>query len=287
MKVRLAAIQMRSGNGIAANLEQADRLLDEAKKRGAELALLPENFSLMAASDRERWEVAELAGRGPIQDYLARTAGRLELALVAGTVPIRSGTRVYAASLAFDANGRVIGRYDKMHLFDANLGPGERYQESAGTRPGNSPQVIPLAGIAVGLSVCYDVRFPELYRCLMMAGACLLTVPAAFTVPTGRAHWMTLLRARAIENQCYVLAAAQAGRHEGGRRTYGHSGLIDPWGRVLAERRTLEPGVVLGDYDSECLARIRERLPALQHRRLSPAGKDPTGHRPQRNRLRG
>ena len=269
MKVLLAAIQMRSGRAIAANLEQADRLLAEAHKRGAALALLPENFALMA-TDTERWEAAELAGRGPVQDYLARTARRLGLALIAGTIPIRSGTRVYAASLAFDSNGRVVGRYDKMHLFDMDLGPGERYCESAGTRPGNSPRLVPLAGIPVGLSVCYDVRFPELYRCLVTEGACLLTVPAAFTVPTGQAHWKTLLRARAIENQCYVLAAAQAGRHEGGRRTYGHSCLIDPWGRVMAERRTLEPGVVAGHYDSECLKQIRERLPALQHRRIPP-----------------
>lgn len=278
---------MRSGRAIAANLEQADHLLAEAHKRGAALALLPENFALMATSDTERWEGAELAGRGPIQDYLARTARRLGLAVVAGTIPIRSGTRVYAASLAFDANGRVVGRYDKMHLFDMDLGPGERYRESTGTRPGNSPRVVPLAGIPVGLSVCYDVRFPELYRCLVTEGACLFTVPAAFTVPTGQAHWKTLLRARAIENQCYVLAGAQVGRHEGGRRTYGHSCLIDPWGQVIAERRALEPGVVVGHYDSECLEGIRERLPALRHRRLPPIQGGSAGHRLRRGRPGG
>jgi nitrilase len=275
---------MRSGRTVAANLEQADRLLAEARRRRAELALLPENFALMAQSDPERWEAAERGGRGPVQDYLSQTARRLGIALIGGTLPIRSGTRVYAASLAFDAHGRVIGRYDKMHLFDVDLGPGERYRESAGTRPGNGPQVVRLAGIPVGLSVCYDVRFPELYRCLVADGARLLTVPAAFTVPTGRAHWTTLLRARAIENQCYVLAAAQSGRHEGGRRTYGHSCLIDPWGRLVAERQAPGPGIVLGHYDSGCLEQIRGRLPALRHRRIHPAGTGPGLSRHQGNR---
>lgn len=268
---RMAVIQMTSGVTVAENLAEAERWLGEASQAGATLALLPENFALMARTDPERFDQAEDFGAGPIQDFLVQAARRLGLAIVAGTIPIRAdGTRVRAASLVYDRQGEVVGRYDKMHLFDVDLGTGESYRESRGIEPGEKPQVVEVEGHRIGLSVCYDIRFPELYRRLVDQGATVLTLPSAFTVPTGRDHWEPLLRARAIENQCYVLAAAQAGHHENGRETYGHSVIVDPWGVIVAGPLAEEAGLLVADYDEDRLIAVRRKLPALEHRRLIP-----------------
>ena len=271
----IAAIQMTSGAEVAANLASAGRLLAEARTQGAELAVLPENFALMGARESDKLAVAEGEGAGPIQDFLADAARRLAMWIVAGTVPLRTreANRVAAACLVFDAGGARVARYDKIHLFDVDITRGdpegvERYRESASIAPGPLDAVVvdtPLGKL--GLSVCYDLRFPELFRALTAAGAEILAVPSAFTERTGAAHWDVLLRARAIENQCYVVAPGQWGTHPGGRRTFGHSMIVDPWGRVLAQRESGE-GVVVASVPREPLAQLRRTFPVLQHRRL-------------------
>jgi nitrilase len=251
-----------------ANLEQARALLEEAAVREARLAALPENFSFMGLRDADKRAVAESDGSGPIQDFLSMTARRLHMTIVGGTMPLRAGAdgRVAAASLVYDSEGKRTARYDKIHLFDVDLpGRAESYRESAHVAPGSAPAVVDTAVGRLGLSVCYDVRFPELFRALSAAGAQLLTVPSAFTSPTGRAHWETLLRARAIENLCYVIAPAQSGFHADGRETYGDSMIVDHWGRIL-QRLPRGRGCVLADIDLERQAEVRSNFPALDHR---------------------
>ncbi len=266
----VSAIQMTSGPDVAANLEQARPLLEAAAAQGSQLAVLPENFAFLGLRDVDKREVAEADGAGPIQDFLARTAERLRLWIVAGTVPLRAGPdgRVAAACLVYDSTGRRAARYDKIHLFDVDIpGRAERYRESAHVAPGRDLAVIDTPAGRVGLSVCYDVRFPELYRRLATLGAQILTVPSAFTTPTGRAHWETLLRARAIENLCFVIAPAQSGFHPNGRETYGDSLIADYWGRVL-QRLPRGRGIVSAALDLASQAEVRESFPALQHRVL-------------------
>jgi len=270
---RVAAVQMVSGDDVAANLETAARLLSRAQQAGAVLAVLPENFALMSAREAEKLEVAEAEGQGPIQEFLATTARRLRLWIVAGTVPLQAdGRRVYAASLVYGDDGRQRARYDKMHLFDVELpgteGAAERYRESATIAPGDDRTVVVETPAGrLGMTVCYDLRFPELYRRLGAAGAELLAVPSAFTARTGEAHWLSLLRARAIENQCYVVAPNQGGAHPGGRRTWGHSVIIDPWGQCLAECENGE-GVIVAALPRDRLLNLRQSFPVLQHRRI-------------------
>jgi deaminated glutathione amidase len=266
--MKIAAIQMTSGPDVAANLESARSLLEEAAAGGASLAALPENFAFMGLKDADKRGIAESDGRGPIQDFLAGTALRLRMTIVGGTIPLRAGSdgRVAAASLVYGTDGKRIARYDKIHLFDVDIpGRKETYRESAHVAPGSSATVVDTPVGRVGLSVCYDVRFPELFRALSASGAQLLTVPSAFTGPTGQAHWETLLRARAIENLCYVIAPAQSGFHPNGRETYGDSMIIDYWGRIL-QRLPRGRGVVLADIDTEAQAQVRSNFPALQHR---------------------
>src|SRR5262249_47835171 len=266
----VAAIQMTSGPDVASNLEQAKPLLEEAAARGAQLAVLPENFAFMGLRDADKRAVGEVQGAGPIQDFLRETASRLRLWIVAGTIPLRSGEdgRVAAASVVYDAAGNAVARYDKIHLFDVDIpGRAERYRESAHVAPGATPVVLDTPVGRLGLSVCYDVRFPELYRQLSADGAQLLAVPSAFTSPTGRAHWETLLRARAIENLCYVVAPAQSGFHPGGRETYGDSMIVDYWGRIL-QRVPRGRGCAVADIDTAAQAAVRESFPALAHRAL-------------------
>ena len=268
--MKVAAIQMTSGPDVGANLEQARELLEEAAARGARLAALPENFSFMGLKDADKRAVAEADGQGPAQDFLADSARRLKLWIVGGTVPLRAGAasdgRVAAASLVYDPDGRRAARYDKIHLFDVDI-PGriEAYRESRHVAPGAAAAVVDTPAGRLGLSVCYDVRFPELYRHLSAAGAQLLVVPSAFTAPTGRAHWETLLRARAIENLCYVLAPAQSGFHPGGRETYGDSMIVDYWGRIL-QRVPRGRGCAVADVELSRQAGVRESFPALAHR---------------------
>jgi len=268
--MKIAAIQMTSGPDVGANLEQARALLEDAAARGARLAALPENFSFMGLKDADKRAVAEADGSGPAQDFLADSARRLKLWIVGGTVPLRVGAdtdgRVAAASLVYDSDGRRAARYDKIHLFDVDI-PGriEAYRESRHVAPGAAAAVVDTPAGRLGLSVCYDVRFPELYRHLSAAGAQLLVVPSAFTAPTGRAHWETLLRARAIENLCYVLAPAQSGFHPGGRETYGDSMIVDYWGRIL-QRVPRGRGCAIAEVDLSRQAGVRESFPALTHR---------------------
>ena len=261
---------MNSGPDVAHNLGVAGQLLADAAAAGALLAVLPENFALMGAREADRLAVAEAPGSGPIQDALAELAQKLSLWIVAGTLPIRGRTpqRVAPASIVFDANGKQDARYDKIHLIDLDIPQKkESYRESATFEPGNEPIVVDTPVGRLGLSVCYDMRFPELYRRLSAAGAQLLAMPAAFTVPTGLAHWEVLLRARAVENLCYVLAAAQWGLHANGRETYGDAMIVDYWGRVLA-RQSAGAGVVVAEIDPVAQAGVREGFPALKHRVL-------------------
>lgn len=271
---RVAVVQMNSGDDVAANLQAAFVLLQQAAQQGATLALLPENFAFMGARDTDKLAFREPEGDGPIQRFLAKTAAALELTLVAGTFPLAvpdNLRKVYAAELVFDARGQRIARYDKIHLFDVDVAVGaqtESYRESASIEYGAvRPTTVQTPAGVLGLSVCYDLRFPELYRTLGQRGAQLLSVPSAFTDKTGEAHWDILLRARAIENLCYVLAANQCGTHPGGRRTWGHSCIVSPWGEVLAACAT-EPGIAVADIDLDALTNLRERFPNLKHRRL-------------------
>lgn len=265
----LAAIQMTSGPEIVQNLAAAERLLATAAQAGAGLVVLPENFALMARSDTERLAAAEDDGRGPIQDFLAETARRHRIWLVGGTLPIKSqpSGKVRAACLLFDDRGRRVARYDKIHLFDVQLPNGEQYRESAAFEPGGEIVVADTPAGKLGLAVCYDLRFPELFRAMLDRGAELFAVPSAFTALTGQAHWEILVRARAVENLAYVIAAAQGGRHASGRETWGHSMIVDPWGEVLARQET-GAGVALAACDRARLADIRAQLPSLRHRRI-------------------
>jgi len=286
----IAAIQMTSGPDVAANLEQARPLLEDAARRGAQLAVLPENFSFLGLRDTDKRDVAEADGSGPVQDFLAATARRLGLWIIAGTTPIKAGRdarsgaataansaaganaaatddgRVAAASLVYDAAGNRVARYDKIHLFDVDIpGKAEKYRESANVAPGTKTAVVDTPVGKVGLSVCYDIRFPELFRRLSAAGAQILTVPSAFTAPTGRAHWETLMCARAIENLCYVVAPAQSGFHPNGRETYGDTMIVDYWGRIV-QRLPRGRGCIVAQVDLQRQAETRQNFPALQHR---------------------
>jgi predicted amidohydrolase len=266
----VAAIQMTSGHRVEDNLEAAAKLLREAKDGGAELACLPENFSFIGLKDADKLAVAEADGSGPVQQFLSETARALGLWILGGTTVIKgdSARRVSNTSLLVDAQGKRVARYDKIHLFDVAIpGRNEQYLESTHVTPGRKVVVADTPVGRLGLSVCYDMRFPELYRELVARGAEWLAMPAAFTVPTGRAHWETLLRARAIENLCYVVAPAQWGTHSSGRETYGDTLIVDYWGQVLA-RLPSGIGVITAQFDLERQAETRARFPALENRRL-------------------
>jgi predicted amidohydrolase len=273
--MKIAAVQMVSTPRVAANLETARTLVARAAGEGAGLVVLPEYFCFMGTSDRDKLAIAEAPGDGPIQRMLAETAREHRLWLVGGTLPLtladsatRDGVapdRVMNADLVFSPQGELAARYDKIHLFAYDNGR-ERYDEGRTLRAGTTPVAFDADGVRVGLSVCYDLRFPELYRALMRPPCDLLSVPSAFTYTTGAAHWEVLLRARAIENQCYVVAAAQGGTHENGRRTFGHSLVVDPWGEVVACREEGE-GVVVAELSRERIESVRRQLPALEHRR--------------------
>jgi nitrilase len=255
---RIAAIQMVSGPEVAANLAAADRLIAAAAAAGARLAALPENFYLIGRDERDKVALREADGDGPIQDFLASTAKKHGLWIVGGTAPIscEDETRIRSACLVFDESGKRVARYDKMHLFRFESGQ-ERYDESRTLQAGSRAVALASPFGRLALSVCYDVRFPELYRGLGEFDVMFL--PSAFTVPTGAAHWETLVRARAIENKAYVVAPAQGGTHASGRRTWGHSMIVDPWGEILAERAEGE-GVVLAEIDTDRIHEVRRRL---------------------------
>ena len=281
---KIAAIQMNSSPVVTENLAAAGRLLRQAAAAGAALAALPENFACMGARDTDKLAFAEPDGSGPIQDFLATIARELKVWIVAGTVPIAvpgDAGRVYAASLVYSADGQRVARYDKIHLFDVEVprsaaadaepnrsSAGERYLESRTIAFGEPAFVVLETPVGkLGLSVCYDLRFPELYRALAAAGAELIAIPAAFTARTGAAHWETLLRARAIENQLYVLAPGETGTHAGGRQTWGHSMIVGPWGEVLDCCEAGE-GIAVAEVDVPKLHALRQSFPSLSQRRI-------------------
>ncbi|MBN9422554.1 MAG: acyltransferase [Candidatus Accumulibacter sp. 66-26] len=261
---RIAAVQMISTPRVEDNLRTAERLIAEAVAQGAELVALPEYFAIMGMSEGDKVKVREADGHGPIQDFLAETARRHRIWLIGGSMPLIASdpNKVLNSSVAYNPQGERVARYDKIHLFGFQKGA-ERYNESATIEAGSQPVAFDTPFGRVGLSICYDLRFPELYRALGVTD--LLVIPAAFTETTGRAHWEILLRARAIENQCYVLAVGQGGRHENGRETHGNSMLIDPWGNIV-DRKLKGPGIVIGELDHAQIAEIRASLPALKHR---------------------
>ncbi|MES2980510.1 MAG: carbon-nitrogen hydrolase family protein [Pseudomonadota bacterium] len=268
--MKVAALQMVSSPDVEANLDIARGLLKDAAAQGAELAVLPEYFCVLGRTDRDKLAVQEQAGSGPVQDFLAAAAREFGLWLVGGTVPVATPdpARARNTSLAYNPAGECVARYDKIHLFRFRRGD-ESYDEARTLERGAEPAAFAMKSrdgstYRVGMSVCYDLRFPELYRHLQ---ADVLLVPSAFTFTTGQAHWEILLRARAIENLAYVVAAAQGGQHENGRRTWGHSMVVDPWGEVLAQQAE-GAGVVMAEVQRARLGAVREQLPALDHRVL-------------------
>lgn len=264
---RAAAIQMASGPNVSANLIEAERLLAAAAEQGAALAVLPENFAMLGQSDADRVAHGETPGDGPLQEWLAGQARRHGLWIVGGTIPLAADAdRISGACLVYDETGAVRGRFDKMHLFDVTLPDGkETYRESASTRPGEDLLVLDSPVGRLGVAVCYDLRFPEMFRKMSAMGAEVFAVPSAFTAQTGRSHWELLLRARAVENLCYVVAGAQGGFHVSGRETWGHSMIVDPWGTVLAEQEQ-GAGSVSAEISLERLRSLRQRFPVLTHR---------------------
>jgi len=263
---RMAAIQMVSGPRVADNLQVAWRLIEDAVAQGAQLLALPEYFPIIGATDADRVRAREDFGSGPIQEWLAATAQRHGIWIFAGSLPLTatSPDKMRNSTLVFNPEGVCVERYDKVHLFGFRKDE-ESYDEATFIEPGNDLVAVDTPFGRVALSICYDLRFPELYRALGTVD--LTLVPAAFTDTTGRAHWEILLRARAIENQCYLLAVGQGGKHENGRMTHGNSMIVDPWGEIL-DRKMKGPGVVIADLDHARIAEIRESLPALAHRIL-------------------
>ncbi|MBN8761577.1 MAG: acyltransferase [Thiobacillus sp. 65-69] len=262
--VRVAAIQMASGPNVASNLAEAERLIELAVGGGARLVALPEFFAIMGMKDADVVKAREAEGHGPIQAFLSRMAKKHRIWLIGGSVPLEASAlnKVRNSCLVYDERGKLVARYDKIHLFGLDLG-NERYQESKLIEPGDTIVVINSPFGRIGLSICYDLRFPELYRA--MPDVDIIVVPSAFTATTGRAHFETLIRARAIENLAYVVAPAQGGYHLSGRETHGDSMIVDPWGVVL-DRLPRGSGVVIANINSAYQASLRKSLPALQHR---------------------
>ena len=267
---RVAAVQMASGPNVSANLIEAGRLIARAvKNHDAKLIVLPENFAIMGLSEQDKVKVREQDGKGQIQDFLANQAAKYGVWLVGGTIPLTAqGDKIRAACLLMDSRGRRAARYDKMHMFDVHISEtGENYAESQTIEAGETLALVDTPFGKLGLAVCYDLRFPELFRAMLAQGMEVLAVPSAFTAVTGSAHWEILVRARAVENLCYVVAAAQGGYHANGRETHGDSMIVDPWGLVL-DRLPRGSGVVSADIESARLRSIRRNFPAIQHQRL-------------------
>ena len=267
---KAAAIQMATGLSVSANLLEAERLVAEAVGKGAGLIVLPENFAYMGRKDRDLGALRETRGDGPLQEFLSQLAKRYGIWLVGGTIPLEAddNSKVRAACIVYDDQGKEAARYDKIHLFDVHLiESNEEYSESESIEPGDQVVVVDSPFGRLGIAVCYDLRFPELFRKLLDKGMEVICLPSAFTAITGKAHWEILVRARAVENLSYVVAAAQGGFHLSGRETYGHSMIVDPWGRILEQlpRGTGSIGAVL---DLEYLASTRRNFPTIHHRRL-------------------
>ncbi len=266
--MRIAAIQLTSTQDREENLAWAERLMTAAVERGAQLLALPENLSFVGR-DADKLKYAEDAEAGPSIDFLQAFAARHGVAIIGGSVPLRcaGGTKVTNSCLVFDSAGELVARYDKIHLFDVAIDPENTFRESRYVEAGGSAVTVELLGHTMGLTVCYDLRFPELYRTLALRGAEVLFVPSAFTRETGRDHWEVLLRARAIENLCYVVAPAQSGEHGAGRVSFGRTMIVGPWGQVLAQCQE-GPGLIVYDLDFDVVAAARRRLPSISHVRL-------------------
>lgn len=278
MKLKAAAIQMVSTFDVDANLQSAEQLLRAAAGQGVTFAALPENFAVLDSDNLYRWAEEERSS-GRFTGFVARLAQELGIWILAGTIPLRmrrdgspvAGKRVRAASILFAPDGSQHTRYDKLHLFDVVVGDAQgQYRESASIEPGDGPQVAETPFGSIGLTVCYDLRFPELFSWLQRQGADIITVPSAFTHRTGEAHWESLLRARAIETQCFVIAPGQGGVHNARRTTWGHSMIVDPWGVVLACHDT-GPGLAIAELDLALPDTLRAGMPLLQHKRFTPA----------------
>ena len=273
---KIAAIQMASGTNVSANLNEISRQILSAVKAGAKLIVLPENFAIMGFQDADQIKVAEDEGTGPIQDFLSAQAKNNKVWIVAGTVPLKLNSdnanyenKVYSACLVYNEKGEVVSRYDKIHLFDVHLEiTSETYNESETIEAGNKAIVVETPFGKIGLAICFDLRFPELFRQLVLHGAEVIVLPSSFTAITGKAHWEVLLRARAIENLCYVVASAQGGYHVNGRQTHGDSMIVDPWGTIL-DHLPQGSGYVIADVDIENINNIRKNFPVLQNRKIS------------------
>ncbi|KTD07121.1 carbon-nitrogen hydrolase family protein [Legionella jamestowniensis] len=262
---KIAAVQMTSSASVDHNLKQIKEFFNKAKDEQVELLVLPENFAFMGRNEIDKLQKAERYGSGEIQEYMSRWAKEYGLWVIAGTIPLKGlKERARSSCLVFDDKGLCAARYDKIHLFDVRVSEQEAHQESSTIERGDELVVVDTPLGRVGLSVCYDLRFPELYRQLVLRGAELFSIPSAFTAVTGAAHWETLLRARAIENLCYVIAPNQGGEHENGRQTYGHSMIIEPWGKILAEKKT-GTGMVTAEIDLQRLEQLRRQFPCNEH----------------------
>lgn len=267
---KIASIQLASGPHVSANLLETERLVSEAADNGADLVVLPENFAFMGEHETDKLDLAEEAGSGTQQEFLANLSQRLGIWLVGGTIPIKSEIKgkVRSSCLLYNTDGEAVTRYDKMHLFDVNVPDSdENYLESEAIDPGDHVVVADTPCGRLGLAVCYDLRFPEMFRSMLDEGMELLAVPSAFTAITGRAHWEILVRARAIENLCYVAAAGQGGYHVGAKETYGDSMIVDPWG-VILDRIPRGAGFVIADVDKERVRTVRKTFPSVDHRRV-------------------
>jgi deaminated glutathione amidase len=267
--LKAAAIQMCSSDNVDENLSIAQHLISRANSKGADLIVLPEMFAHIAMDKPAKMQVKEPFGSGKIQDFLARQAKHHQVWIVSGTIPISTDddNKVCASCLMYDDQGNVIARYDKMHLFDVNISAEEVYRESDSIKPGDKPILVDTPFGKIGLAICYDIRFPELFRCLFQQGAEIFIVPAAFTVTTGQAHWKLLARARAVENFSYIIGACQGGTHNTGRKTFGHSLIVDPWGEIKASLSN-EVGDITADIDLDYLRKIRKDIPIQAHQKI-------------------
>lgn len=272
---KAAAIQMATGPNVSANLLTVQQLVEEAVSNGAGLVVLPENFAYMGKTEKDAHTIKEREGDGPLQSFLSQLASKHGIWIVGGTIPIEAcdASKIHSSTMVYNSNGQQVARYDKIHLFDVNLvETDEQYNESVIYEPGDKPCVIDSPFGKLGVAICYDLRFPELFRNMIDQGMEIIALPSSFTAITGRAHWETLVRARAIENLSYVIAAAQGGFHLSGRETYGHSMIVDPWGTVLAQVPR-GAGSITVKMDTEFLSATRRNFPCIEHRRLTCKGR--------------
>jgi len=279
-RVKIACVQMNAGPDVGPNLDAAEALIRKAAAEGAGFVMTPENTSIIEPNRAKNYEKSFTEDSHPGLPRFSTLARHLKIWLLVGSMPIRAdGERLANRSFLIDDRGQIAARYDKIHLFDVDLPNGEKYRESERVRPGAQAVVTPTPWGPLGMTVCYDLRFPHLYRDLAKAGATMISIPAAFTVPTGQAHWHVLLRARAIETGAYVFAPAQCGEHAGGRRTYGHSLIVAPWGEIVAEAGD-EPGIVAAEIDFTAVEKARAQVPSLKHDRdyARPELKNPLAH---------